>query len=220
MSVFTLRAPRQWLTSGTATGLQLAATVLVSALVVVGTQGCTRAHEPTPTESARPSDAARRSVKNKGSDRTAVAPKTAATSPTATGAAKRSKRRAVPAAARAEIEALLGPQKLGPPAATRPAAARPAVPRRAAAKTVSVTGTARDAKQGAIVRADDGAAWLVGELQAWPAAVLGKRVIVRGLATVRDAGQGDNPLKNGLHSARASGRSAVISKPTWRLVTP
>ena len=74
--------------------------------------------------------------------------------------------------------------KQAPPVATSPPAAQPKPAPRSEDKpvqqeTITVTGVARDAKQGAMLEGEERNHW-IGDLEAWPDDMLNKRVKVTG----------------------------------------
>jgi len=83
---------------------------------------------------------------------------------------------------------------------------------------VVVSGIARNAKAGAVVRLDTSAVLYLMGLDEWPDHVLGKRVKVSGV--IGRAKLAPDPVvgKDGSHSAGMVGRSTVIRQPKWELM--
>lgn len=122
-------------------------------------------------------------------------------------------------AAEARIEAMMAPRKLEDPATAPTAAAKP--PAAAAptpARDVAVVGKAQNAASGAVVAADDGRVLYVGGLDAWPDALLGKRVEVRGSLVRRKLAPDPTPGPGGEQRHGMVGESEVIDGARWRVV--
>lgn len=127
-------------------------------------------------------------------------------------------------AAEARIEAMMAPRKLEDPAAAPTAAAPtaaakpPATAAPTAARDVVVVGKAADAASGAVVQTDDGRVLYVGGLDAWPDALLGKRVEVRGSLARRKLAPDPTPGPGGEQRHGMVGESEVIDGARWRVV--
>lgn len=114
-------------------------------------------------------------------------------------------------AAEARIEAMMAPRKLEDPAAAQPPAAAPTP-----AQEVVVVGKAQNAASGAVVAADDGRVLYVGGLDAWPDALLGARVEVRGRLVRRKLAPDPTPGPGGEQRHGMVGESDVLDAARWR----
>jgi hypothetical protein len=93
-------------------------------------------------------------------------------------------------------------------------------PSPSAAGPVIIVGLAVDAKGGAIVATDDGAAIYVAGLDRWPAELAGQRVEVSGRRARRKLLPDPEVSPSGAWSAGAEGEQDVIDGATWRLAVP
>jgi hypothetical protein len=100
------------------------------------------------------------------------------------------------------------------PPAAGPAASQPAASAPAAEPKVTLRGVARDAKGGAVVVTDRGPVYVAG-LDAWPAALAGRRVEVTGV--VRQTKHIPDPVGPGNTVGQGAwGDQTVIVEATWR----
>ncbi len=92
----------------------------------------------------------------------------------------------------------------------------PAPPARSLAERVTLSGTAADAKGGAVVVTDDGAVVYLEGVDAWPAGIRGHRVEVTGKRTRKKLIPDPVVSPTGERSAGAFGDQDVIEGATWQ----
>lgn len=119
-------------------------------------------------------------------------------------------------AAETRIEAMMAPRKLEDPAAAPAAAQPPAAATPTPAQEVVVVGKAQNAASGAVVAVDDGRVLYVGGLDAWPDALLGARVEVRGRLVRRKLAPDPTPGPGGEQRHGMVGESDVLDAARWR----
>jgi|GEM_PF-3275776 len=82
-------------------------------------------------------------------------------------------------------------------------------------KTITVTGTALNAKAGAVVRTADGS-YYIRDLSAWPDSLYNKQVEVQGTLTIIDHSKDSLQDEDGEYTQSMRGLQRIIEHAEWK----